>query len=243
MPEFEYGPVEILLISFEGDKPGPAIGAALQNLIEEKTITLLDLIFVSLSADGDPRIVEIDDLPDRSQLPDIEWANSAWPAWTTSKSSRRSSLRARRRRSSSWSSPGRGTSRLSLRRPAGPSSIRNGSPLRSSTRCSKQRAGDSSYPARTAPPNSKDPIMSPRRMGRPGLIGMAARTAVVAGTATAVSGNMQRRQQARAQDAQAQADAEAQAQQHYDYAQLAQLHSAGVLSASEFTAAKGKLLA
>ncbi|MCU1446605.1 SHOCT domain-containing protein [Cryobacterium sp.] len=85
--------------------------------------------------------------------------------------------------------------------------------------------------------------MSPRRMGRPGLIGMAARTAVVAGTATAVSGNMQRRQQARAQDAQAQADAEAQAQQHYDYAQLAQLHSAGVLSASEFTAAKGKLLA
>ncbi|WP_297371974.1 DUF6325 family protein [Cryobacterium sp.] len=64
--------MEILLISFEGDKPGPAIGAALQNLIEEKTITLLDLIFVSLSADGDPRIVEIDDLPDRSQLPDIE---------------------------------------------------------------------------------------------------------------------------------------------------------------------------
>ncbi|MFF2272778.1 SHOCT domain-containing protein [Agromyces sp. NPDC058136] len=36
------------------------------------------------------------------------------------------------------------------------------------------------------------------RMGRPGLIGMAARTAVVAGTATAVSGNVQRRQQNRA---------------------------------------------
>jgi hypothetical protein len=37
-----------------------------------------------------------------------------------------------------------------------------------------------------------------RRMGRPGLIGMAARTAVVAGTATAVSGGMQRRQQDKA---------------------------------------------
>ena len=33
------------------------------------------------------------------------------------------------------------------------------------------------------------------RMGRPGLIGMAARTAVVAGTATAVSGGVQRHQQ------------------------------------------------
>ena len=37
-----------------------------------------------------------------------------------------------------------------------------------------------------------------RRMGRPGLIGMAARTAVVAGTATAVSGGVQRRQQDKA---------------------------------------------
>ena len=101
------------------------------------------------------------------------------------------------------------------------------------------------------------------RRGRPGLIGMAARTAVVAGTATAVSGNVQRRQQGRAEDAQAQADAEAQAQQA-EYAaqqqaaappeaadsallsqlnQLSQLHNAGVLSDTEFTAAKAKLLA
>jgi len=103
-----------------------------------------------------------------------------------------------------------------------------------------------------------------RRMGRPGLIGMAARTAVVAGTATAVSGNVQRRQQSRAQDSQAQADADAQAQyaaQQQASApapaqaapsenalleqlnQLSQLHNAGVLSDTEFTAAKGKLLA
>lgn len=37
-----------------------------------------------------------------------------------------------------------------------------------------------------------------RRFGRPGLIGMAARTAVVAGTATAVSGGVARHQQAKA---------------------------------------------
>ncbi|TFB97829.1 SHOCT domain-containing protein [Cryobacterium adonitolivorans] len=112
--------------------------------------------------------------------------------------------------------------------------------------------------------------MSPLRRGRPGLLGMAARTAVVAGTATAVSGNVQRRQQGRAQDAQAQAqaDADAQAQAEYDAQQqqqqqqpaappqasgdsalldqlnqLSQLHNAGVLSDTEFTAAKAKLLA
>ncbi|WP_231563017.1 SHOCT domain-containing protein [Microbacterium mangrovi] len=38
------------------------------------------------------------------------------------------------------------------------------------------------------------------RMGRPGLVGLAARTAVVAGTATAVSGGVARHQQRRAQD-------------------------------------------
>jgi hypothetical protein len=44
------------------------------------------------------------------------------------------------------------------------------------------------------------------RIGRPGLIGMAARTAVVAGTATAVSGSVARHQQQKAyqqQEAQA----------------------------------------
>ncbi|ARJ06713.1 hypothetical protein GCM10010988_20130 [Cnuibacter physcomitrellae] len=52
-----------------------------------------------------------------------------------------------------------------------------------------------------------------RRFGRPGLLGLAARTAVVAGTATAVSGGMQRRQQARAQSQYEQQQYEAQQQQ------------------------------
>jgi hypothetical protein len=38
-----------------------------------------------------------------------------------------------------------------------------------------------------------------RRRGRPGLVGTMARTAVVAGTATAVAGGVQRRQAGRAQ--------------------------------------------
>lgn len=109
------------------------------------------------------------------------------------------------------------------------------------------------------------------RMGRPGLIGMAARTAVVAGTATAVSGSVARHQQEKAyqaQEAQAyelQQQQEAAAQQYAaqqaaaqqaappapaggddmmaKITQLAQLHAQGILSDDEFAAAKAKLLA
>jgi hypothetical protein len=77
---------------------------------------------------------------------------------------------------------------------------------------------------------------------------MAARTAVVAGTATAVSGRVQRRQadkwdQEDAQQSQQEApppepedDSTAQLQN------LAQLHTQGVLTDEEFAAAKAKLL-
>jgi hypothetical protein len=83
-----------------------------------------------------------------------------------------------------------------------------------------------------------------------GLVRMAARTAVVAGTATAVSGRVARRQAARydEQDAQQYAEAPPQAapaQEDDATAQLqnlAQLHAQGVLTDEEFAAAKAKAL-
>jgi len=83
-----------------------------------------------------------------------------------------------------------------------------------------------------------------------GLVRMAARTAVVAGTATAVSGRVQRRQAAKwdEQDAQqyqqaapppaapAEDDATAKLQN------LANLHAQGVLTDEEFAASKAKIL-
>jgi Short C-terminal domain len=84
-----------------------------------------------------------------------------------------------------------------------------------------------------------------------GLLRMATRTAVVAGTATAVSGRVSRRQAARydQQDAQQAAaapppapaaapedDATAQLQN------LANLHAQGVLTDEEFAASKAKIL-
>jgi len=81
-----------------------------------------------------------------------------------------------------------------------------------------------------------------------GLLRMAARTAVVAGTATAVSGRVQRRQAARwdQQDAQ-QYEQEAPPPEAEDDAttqlqNLAALHTQGVLTDEEFAAAKAKIL-
>ena len=71
-----------------------------------------------------------------------------------------------------------------------------------------------------------------RRMGRPGLIGMAARTAVVAGTATAVSGNVQRRQQGRA-------DQQYEAQQYEAQQQQAQMDAAAANAVAQQQAAMG----
>jgi hemolysin activation/secretion protein len=99
--------------------------------------------------------------------------------------------------------------------------------------------------------------------GRPGLLGMAARTAVVAGTATATANavnNRQSRKQEAAMDQQAAQQQAAEQQQQVNapppaapaapagddmvakLKQLADLKAAGVLSDEEFTAAKAKLL-
>ena len=83
-----------------------------------------------------------------------------------------------------------------------------------------------------------------------GLLRMAARTAVVAGTATAVSGRVAHRQAARynEQDAQQYAqEAPPPAPAVEDEASaklqdLAQLHTQGVLTDEEFAAAKAKIL-
>ena len=103
--------------------------------------------------------------------------------------------------------------------------------------------------------------MRMRRRG-PGLVGMAARTAVVAGTATAVSGRVARRQANRYADKVAQYVAQQQAAVDQQYAQQAapppadagggdymaeleqlnQLKQQGVITDAEFEAKKKQIL-
>lgn len=81
-----------------------------------------------------------------------------------------------------------------------------------------------------------------------GLVRVAARTAVISGTATAVSGRVAQRQalqyneKVQAQQASAPAAAPAADDSMAKLQQLADLHSQGVLSDEEFTAAKAKVL-
>lgn len=106
-----------------------------------------------------------------------------------------------------------------------------------------------------------------RRMGRPGLLGMAARTAVVAGTATAVSGAVAGHQQAKAVEHQQAAQMQQQEQMEAAAAaaaaaapapvpqaaavpdlvtrlqQLGELRQQGLLNDAEFEQAKAQLLA
>lgn len=101
-----------------------------------------------------------------------------------------------------------------------------------------------------------------RRMGRPGLIGTMARTAVVAGTASATVGAVSRHQQKKygQQDASQQAAYEQRQPQYAqpqmqaapadageaDYVaelrQLAQLKNQGIITEEEFQAKKAKIL-
>jgi len=95
-----------------------------------------------------------------------------------------------------------------------------------------------------------------RRMGRPGLVGTMARTAVIAGTATAVAGGVRNHQQQKAEAAQ-----QGQAPQAPpppppepaaapagdvditgELTKLVDMKNSGLLTDEEFTAAKAKLL-
>jgi hypothetical protein len=77
-----------------------------------------------------------------------------------------------------------------------------------------------------------------RRGGRPGLVGTMARTAVVAGTATAVSGGMQKRSASRQQQAaQAEAYEDAQRQAALEAQQQAAAQQAAAQQAAAQAAA------
>jgi hypothetical protein len=104
----------------------------------------------------------------------------------------------------------------------------------------------------------------PRRLGRPGLVGTMARTAVISGTATAVSGSVAQRQHARAQAASQAAQPQAPSTVHpsaseppppapdalpttgatlAELERLVALKQQGLLTDDEFTALKARLIA
>lgn len=61
MTGFQYGPVELYLVGFEGEAPDPGVIDALGDLVGTGVIRVLDFVLVSKSEDGDVTIAEVED--------------------------------------------------------------------------------------------------------------------------------------------------------------------------------------
>jgi uncharacterized membrane protein len=84
------GPVEYILIGFPGNKFSGEIAPALARLIENDTVRIIDLVFISKDEDGNMAIFEFDQLEELAPFanldgeagglvgdPDIEYAAEA----------------------------------------------------------------------------------------------------------------------------------------------------------------------
>lgn len=64
MTTFDYGPIEFYAIGFDGDRPGPGLLEAIDDLVESGTVNLLDLVFARRSPEGELEIMELSDTID-----------------------------------------------------------------------------------------------------------------------------------------------------------------------------------
>ncbi len=77
MTTFDYGPIEFYAIGFDGDRPGPAVLEAIDDLVATGTVNVLDLVFATRSADGELTIVELSDTSDDGGVPALDLAGLA----------------------------------------------------------------------------------------------------------------------------------------------------------------------
>jgi hypothetical protein len=80
MTEYTYGPIEILLVGFDGNQPGPALRDAIADLVVEGSIRLLDLLLVSVDEVGGISSAELEDDVDGYGLGGIALAASGMAA-------------------------------------------------------------------------------------------------------------------------------------------------------------------
>ena len=64
MTTFDYGPIEFYAIGFEGDRPGPAVLQAIDDLVAAGTVNVLDLVFARRSPEGEIEVLELSDTID-----------------------------------------------------------------------------------------------------------------------------------------------------------------------------------
>ncbi len=59
------GPLEYIVIGFDGDKFDGTIAREIEKVVDKKIIRLVDVVFIDRGADGAPTIVELDNKDDR----------------------------------------------------------------------------------------------------------------------------------------------------------------------------------
>jgi len=72
MTEFTFGPVELYLVGFEGERPSPGVMEALLDLVGEGIVRLLDFVIVAKSDDGEITVTEIGAEAEEYGLVDVE---------------------------------------------------------------------------------------------------------------------------------------------------------------------------
>jgi hypothetical protein len=77
MTTFDYGPIEFYAIAFDGDRPGPAVLKAVDDLVAAGTVNVLDLVFARRSPEGELEILELSDTIDDGDTPPLDMAGLA----------------------------------------------------------------------------------------------------------------------------------------------------------------------
>lgn len=72
MTTFDYGPIEMYAIGFDGDRPGPGVLRAIDDLVAAGTVNVLDLVFVTRSPEGELTIMELSDTTDDAGVPALD---------------------------------------------------------------------------------------------------------------------------------------------------------------------------
>ena len=66
------GPVELLVLSFPSERADPAVVSSVQEVVASGFVTVLDLVFVSKSLDGEVRVVDVSEGLDEHGLAVLE---------------------------------------------------------------------------------------------------------------------------------------------------------------------------
>lgn len=77
MTTFDYGPIDFYAIGFEGDRPGPGVLQAIDDLVAAGTVNLLDLVFARRGTDGELEVLELSDTLDDGDVPALDLAGLA----------------------------------------------------------------------------------------------------------------------------------------------------------------------